>query len=526
MRKFFASFAALPVLLSMAISGPAIAENVLRWASVGGAGTFDPHSFDENPTENQQWQVYESLLDNGSNLEIVPQLAVSWKLLDPLTWEFALREDVRFHDGTPFTAEDVVFSLERARADTSQMASYVANVLEARALDRHTVRITTKVPAPALPMELRSLPMILSKTWAQAHGVTAPADFGAGERTYATRHANGTGPFMLEEFEPDGRVVMIRDPDWWGLEAYPHNVDRIVFTPVADPDQRLAMLLAGDIDFLLDPPFDALGEIERHPDLKLEQTTELRTVFLGLDQASPELRSSEVRGTNPFQDRRVRQAMYQAIDIEAIQKDVMHGLSLPAGMLIPPGVNGYDPKLDQRLPRDLAAARALLAAAGYPQGFGVTLDCPNNRYINDEAICRAVASDLGEIGIRVTVDAVPKALHFPKIFNRKTDFYLLGWSETSLDSQNVFLTFFHSRGSPWSAAGYADPRVDELIDTIGRALLTYGRDALIEEVWKAVLNDIVYLPLHHQVIVWATRDNLDVPVDPFNRPIFREARFK
>lgn len=344
-----------------------------------------------------------------------------------MTWEFALREGVRFHDGTPFTAEDVVFSLERARAETSQMAPYVANVLEAHAMDNHTVHITTKVPAPALPMELRSLVMIMSKTWAEAHEVTVPADFGAGEQTYATRQANGTGPFILEEFEPDGRVVMSRNPHWWGLESSPHNVDRMIFTPVADPEQRLGMLLAGEIDFLLDPPFDALGEIERHPGLKLEQAVGLRTIFLGLDQTSPELRSSEVKGANPFKDRRVRQAMYQAIDIEAIQEEVMQGLSVPAGMLVPRGVNGYDPKLDRRLPHDLEAAKALLADAGYPQGFSVALDCPNNRYINDEAICRAVASDLGEIGIRVTVDVAPKAEHFPKIFNRETDFYMLGW---------------------------------------------------------------------------------------------------
>jgi peptide/nickel transport system substrate-binding protein len=276
----------------------------------------------------------------------------------------------------------------------------------------------------------------------------------------------------------------------------------------------------------LTPPFNALGEIESRPDLKLKQITELRTIFLGLDQNSPELRSSDVKRTNPFKDRRVRQAMYQAIDIEAIQEEVMQGRSVPAGMLIQPGVNGYDQTLDQRLPHDLEAAKALLVDAGYPKGFSVTLDCPNDRYINDEAICRAVASDLGEVGIQVTVKAARKAEHFPKIFNRETDFYMVGWAVIPLDSQYFFQTFFHSRGSPWSAAGYANPRVDELIDTIGSTLLTYGRDALIEEVWKIVLDDIVYLPLHHQVIVWATRDDLDVPVDPFYAPNFREARFK
>jgi peptide/nickel transport system substrate-binding protein len=241
-----------------------------------------------------------------------------------------------------------------------------------------------------------------------------------------------------------------------------------------------------------------------------------------VNQGSAELRSSNVKGKNPFKDRRVRRAIYQAIDIEGIRRDIMRGLSIPAGMLVAPGAVGYAPELDQRLPYDPEAAKGLLAKAGYPGGFSVTLDCPNNRWINDEAICRSLATQLGEVGIDVTANPEPKQQFFSKIDNRGTDFFFDSWS--ALDSESFFINFY--RTGSRDAPGYSNPRVDELIDKIDREMITYGRDAMIEEVWKIVLDDIACIPLHHQVIVWAMRNNLDLPVFPFNRPIFREARLK
>ena len=439
-----------------------------------------------------------------------------------MTWEFELRQGVRFHDGAPFTAEDVVFSIERGRSE--QYAGYFADISDVRGIDAHTVRITTRAPDALLPDRLRKL-FIMSKAWAEQHGVTRAADFKSAEETYATRHANGTGPFILEAFEPGGRVVTRRNPDWWGYEHYPVNIDRIEYTPIAAPEQRLAALLNREVDLLISPPFDTLDQIEGAPDLKLVQTTQLRSIWLGLDQGSPELRSSDVKGRNPFKDDRVRRAMYQAIDIEAIRDKVMQGWSVPAGMMIPPGVNGHAPDFEQRPPYDLVAARALLAEAGYPKGFGVTLDCTNNYYINDEAICRTVAGQLSEIGITVTVNAQPEGRHWEKVDAHETDFWLQGYTAETLDSLEVFFNFFGS-GSVYNAFGYANPRVDELIEEIGTTSLTYARDAMIEEVWRIVLDDIVYLPLHHQVVIWAMHENLDLPISPLGIPIFREARLK
>jgi peptide/nickel transport system substrate-binding protein len=406
-------------------------------------------------------------------------------------------------------------------ATTSDFKDDIATVTAVDAVDGHTVRITTATPNPILPDQLGQI-LMMSKRWAEQHDALLPAVYGE-KLTYAENHANGTGPFKLVSFEPGVGSVMTRNPEWWGLGQNPHDIDRIVHTVIKDPAARLQALLSGEVDFLSDPPLADLDQIERAPGLKLERTNEVRTMYLGLDQGSHELRSSDIEGRNPFADRRVRQAIYQAIDEETIVEEVMSGLAIAAGIIVQPGVNGYAPELDTRLPFDPDRAKALLTAAGYPDGFAVTLDCPNDRYINDAAICRAAAAMLGEIGIRVTVAARPMREHFPMLKNRETDFYLLSWGSSYFDSLEHFRYLLRS-GAPYNATGYANPRVDELIDTIETALVTYARDALIEEVWKIVRDDIVFVPLHQQVIVWAMRDRLELPVDSGNQPRFRLAR--
>jgi peptide/nickel transport system substrate-binding protein len=501
---------------------PAGAENVLRWASATEALTYDPHSANTAPTQAETLQVYEPLVDFNSSYEIEPSLAVSWKLVDATTWQFDLRRDIQFQDGTPFTSQDVVFSLNRARSKTSDFKEYVSSITAVEAADEHTVRITTAVPDPILPDQLSQI-FIMSKRWATEHDALLPADYDDKITTYVERHANGTGPFKLVSFEPGVGTVLARNPDWWGLAQNPHNLDGIVNTVVKEPAERLQALMSGKADFVSDPPLAELDKIESTSGLKLERTNEFRTIFLGLDQGSRELRSSNIKGRNPFADRRVRQAVYQAIDEETIRGQVMHGLAVPAGIIIQPAINGYAPELDTRLPFDPDAAKALLAAAGYPDGFELTLDCPSGRYVNDEAICRAVAAMLGEVGVHVTVAARPMRDHFPRIGKRQTDFYMLGWGTGTFDSLEHFSYLVRS-DAPYNATGYANPEVDHLIDAIGTELVTYARDAMIEKIWKAVRSDIVYIPLHSQVIVWAMRDELQIPVDATNLPRFRLAR--
>ena len=519
-RTVLIALALLPACLVV----PARAENVVRWASATEALTFDPHAANHLPTQAENSQVYEPLVDFNSSYEIQPSLAVAWKLTSPTTWQFDLRRSIQFHDGTPFTAQDVVFSLNRAMSKASDYREYVSSIAAVEAVDDHTVVIMTTAPNPILPDQLGQIGM-MSKRWAEHHEAVLPAVYGDEIETYAERHANGTGPFKLVSFEPGIGAVMSRNHEWWGLGQNPHNLDGIVHSVIKDPALRLEALLSGQVDLLSDPPLDDLERIEGAPGLKLDRTNEFRTIFFGLDQKSGELRSSNIDGGNPFGDRRVRQAVNQAIDIEMIRQKVMHGLAMPAGIIIQPGINGYAPELDTRFPFDPGSAKDLLAAAGYSGGFDVTLDCPNDRYINDEAICRAAAAMLSEIDIRVTVAARPMREHLPRIKERKTDFYMLGWGTGTYDSLEHFSYLIRS-DAPYNATGYASPHVDDLIDAIETELITYARDPMIEEVWKIVRDDIVYVPLHHQVIVWAMRDRLELPVDPVNWPRFRLARLK
>jgi peptide/nickel transport system substrate-binding protein len=485
---------------------------------------MDPHSYDASNTKVATKQVYEALLDIDSNLALVPQLALAWTPLDPTTWEFKLRPDVTFHDGTPFTAADVVFSIERAGAKTSVLRDSLDGIAAVKALDDHTVRFTTAAPDPSLWLKLADV-AIMSGAWAEQHGVTTPADYNrAREETYASRHANGTGPFMVETFEPRGRYVLVRNPGWWGTADYPHNIDRVFHTWKEGDAEKLAALIEGEIDLLMAPPYSALDQIRRTPGLKLAHRPALMTAFFGLDQGSPELRSSNIKGRNPFKDRRVRQAISYAIAIEPILGDLMGELLVPAGILVAPGVNGYVAELDQPPPQDPERARALLAGAGYPDGFSVTLDCPSEYGDTHVATCRGVAEQLGAVGIEVAVNLLATNALDAKLYkDRQSDFFFEVWPMDP-DPERVLREWFGQ--NIWNVSGYANPRVDDLIGKIKTEMITYARDAYLEEAWRIVTEDLVYLPVRHGVSVVAMREDLDIPPDPWNVPRFRLARFK
>jgi peptide/nickel transport system substrate-binding protein len=526
MGRFRRIIAGLSVGIVLSAAGPAAAENVLRWGNADDAKTADPHSYSDIDNESVMQQIYDTLVAFDSNMGIADHLALAWQPLNPTTWEFELRQGVRFHDGTPFTAEDVVFSIRRAQAKTSDVKDQLRSVIDVQAIDEHTVHFTTDGPDPLLWAHLARI-RILSKRWAGAHGVTVPADFRAGEITYASQHANGTGAFILAEFDRTGRIVMGRNPDWWGLERYPHNVDRIERIHVGSVEQGVQAILDGEIDFLHELPYRSrwLEQLEGAAGVKLVRTPWLTTTYLALDQGSAELRSSDIKGRNPFQDRRVRQALYQAIDIEELVDEVMGGLATPSAMMIPPGITGYFPELAKRPPYDPERAKALLAEAGYPNGFGVTLDCPNAwSLFQEEKVCRALAEDFKAIGVEVSVEFQATGPYVEKTDNGNSDFFVQGAS-AMFDSQMVLNEQFYSSGT-FNLTGYDNPEVDELIAAASREMLTYGRDVLLEKVWRIVNDDIVYIPLYHPTVVWAMREDLDLPADPWFRPRFRHARFK
>lgn len=502
----------------MTAASPALAENVLRWTSQGDALTMDPHSQNEGPTIAMNGQIYESLVTRDADLTLQPELAESWEAGSD-GWTFKLRKGVKFHDGADFTAEDVVFSFERANHEASDYKEQAKNVTSVEVIDDYTVKLMTDGPNPILPNQLTSIYM-MDKGWSEANNVTAPQDFKAKEETYAVRNANGTGPFSLVSRAPDELTVLERNAAWWGNDMFPGNIDKIEYRPISNAATRVAALLSGEVDFVLDPPLQDLKRIEAADGLGVKTVAQIRSIFFGMDQGVDKLRSSDVDG-NPFKDKRVREAFNLAIDKAAIQRVVMEGLSFPTGMITPPGVLGNTPDNDASYGFDPEKAKSLLTEAGYPDGFSIQLDCPNNRYNNDEKICQAAVAMLAKIGVKVNLDAIPKAQHFPKIQKRESDFYMLGWGVPTLDSHYVFSYLLDGEGS-WNATGYDNARVNEITDAITTEIDIDKRTALIDEAWDLVKADIPYVPIHHQVLAWGISDKVDIAIaaDDAFRPRF------
>ena len=494
----------------------------IKWSMQGDSLTLDPHAQNEGPTTQVSRQIYEALVTRGLDMSIEPQLATDWKTTDPNTWVFNLRKDVKFSDGTDMTAKDVVFSILRAKQPTSDFKEYISTISDVKEIDNYTVQVSTSKPNPILLNQLSNI-FIMSKKWSIDFGATVSQNWDGGEETFSATNAMGTGPFKITLREPNTKTVFERNSNWWG-SMKDNSVSEIHLLPIKNSATRVAALLSGEVDLVTDAPVQDLARIGNSADHEVVSTAQMRTIFLGMDQAADKLRSGNT-GDNPFKKKEVRQALYQAIDIEAIKKKVMRGLSEPAGIITFPGVNGYTEELDKRLTYDVDAAKKLLADAGYPKGFDVELRCPNDRYVNDEAICTAVVGMFGKIGVNVNLFAQTKSKHFKELKEDKGDFYMLGWGVPTLDSHYVFHYLYES-GASWNKVNFSNSDVDAAIRVMEGEVDLDKRNAAIANAWKIVKDDISYLPLHHQVISWATKNNVDVPIRPNNEPLFRFASFK
>jgi peptide/nickel transport system substrate-binding protein len=479
-----------------------------RWASQGDPQTIDPHSQNELLTNSINGQMYETLVNRDRNLAIVPVLATAWRQIDPLTWRFMLRQGVRFQDGAPFTADDVVFSVERASAPTSQIRVYATALGKPSKIDDYTVEFRLPEPNPVM-LEHATLVQIMSKAWCEKHKVQRPVDFSNKEESYASRHTNGTGPYLLKSREPDVKTVMVRNPNWWG--RHEGNVSEVSYLSIKSDATRVAALIAGDIDMVLDPAPQDVARLRKQPGIKVIDGAENRIIFFGFDQARDELLYADVRGRNPFKDRRVREAIYRAIDVETLKRVTMRGQAVPTGG-ITPSILGSTPEAERRLPHDPERARRLLAEAGYAGGFGFTLDCPNNRYINDEEICVAVAGMLAKVGLRVRVNAQPRAIYFARMQKRDTTAYMLGWGGAITDAQTTLTPVLHSpdgKGAgDYNWGGYANRKLDALIDAARVEADPAKRKQLIADALAEHNAQIHHVPLHRQVIPWAMRSNV------------------
>lgn len=513
-------FCAMAVLAILAAAGAAQAAT-FRWANDRDVASMDPYARQETFQLSFDSNIYEPLVRRDKDLKLEPALATRWSQYGPETWRFTLRRGVRFQDGSPFTADDVVFSYARVTAPRSALASSLAGVKQVKKIDDYTVDFITDGPDPILPEEITAWD-IMSKSWCEKHDATRIADLADDEENYATGHANGTGPFILREREPGTETILVRNPSWWDKPQ--HNLDEAVFRPMPDAEARLAALAAGTLDMIYAVPPQDVDLIARTPHLKLIQSPELRTIFLGFDLSRRELLESSVKGRNPFQDLRVRQAFYQAIDEETIATKVMRGFARPSGLMVAPGVYGFDPAMNGRLlPYDPAAARRLLAEAGYPDGFEVGMDCPSDRYINDEGICTEAAAMLAKVGITVKPLIQRRAKFFAKIMgpDYDTSFFLLGWTPITYDAHNMLVNLVATRSGrgrgDYNAGGYSNPELDTLIDQIQGETDPERRLAELHQALSIVKTDIPVIPLHQQMLVWAARDNIELvqPADNY-----------
>ena len=482
-----------PILAATLLATTALAAQAetLRWARAGDSLTLDPHAQNEGPTHVLQHQLSEPLLIRDQSSAFEPALATDWAVKedDPNVWVFNLREGVTFHEGQDFTAEDVVFSIERAQSEASAMKELLTSIVEVRAVDDHTVEFVTDGPNPILPSNLTNL-FIMDKGWTEENDTVAVQDIAAGETNYATTNVNGTGPYRLVSREADVRTVLEQNPDYWGIDEFPMEVTRIEYTPIQNAATRVAALLSGEVDFIQDVPVQDLGRIGETGTLVVKTAPQNRTIFFGMNVGADDLERDRRRGREPIRrPARARGDEHGDQPRGDPARSSCAASPRPQASSCRPSSNGWTEALDA-LPEgdDGGRAWALMEEAGYGDGFSVQLDCPNDRYVNDEAICQAVVGMLGQIGIDVNLNAQGKALHFPLIQNGTTDFYMLGWGVPTYDSEYIFNFLVHTkddeRGS-WNPTGYSRRRArrEDREPCRPRPTLETSRNATIAEIW-------------------------------------------
>jgi len=494
--------AAVVLAISPAIAGELVIGIKLEPSSI------DPHYHNLGPNNALARHIFESLVESDENQRLGPGLAVSWRALNDTTWEFKLRQGVKFHDGMPFTADDVLFTFERApdvEASPSSFALYTKGKT-LKKIDDYTIHIITEKPYPLMPNDVSTIYIISKK-----HGEGAKTgDYNSGKA------AIGTGPYRLSEWVPGDRLVLEKNPGYWGDKA---QFDRVVFKPIRSDPARVAALLAGDVEMIDVVPTPDIPRLKKSPNVVLSQGVSNRVIYLHLDQFrddSPFITGTS--GKNPLKDQRVRKAISKAINRPAIVEKVMEGVAIPAGQLLPEGFFGVSAKLKSEK-HDPEAAKKLLADAGYPNGFGLTLHGPNDRYINDAKICQAIGQMLTRVGIDTKVETMPRSVFFSKASrggpgkSPAFSFILVGWGagtgEASSPLKSLLHTYDKARGLGASNRGrYSNPEVDKLVEQALATVDDAKREKLLQQATEVAIEDLGIIPLHYQVNTWATRKGL------------------
>ena len=506
MRLQFALAAALAACSSAIPLAPGAAQDVT--IAVGGAFTsLDPHFHNLTPNSALTQHLFDRLANPDEDLRPQPALAVSWQAVSPTEWEFRLRPDARFPDGSAFTASDVAFTFARVPAvpnSPGSYATYTKPVQQVVVVDPQTVRFVTAGPAPLVPAYMAALPMVGRK-----HGEGAStADYNSGKA------AQGTGPYRLAAYIPGQQVDLVRNEEYWGGKP---TWRRVRVRLIADDSARLAALKAGDADLIDQVPTRDAAQLRADPRVALFSKPGVRNIYLYLDQwreVSPFVTDADGKAlpANPLRDLRVRRALSLAINRDGIVRQVMDGLASASGQFLPAGALGHDPALRPD-PYDPDRARALLAEAGYPHGFAITLHGPNNRYVNDSEVLQAVAQMWTRIGVRTAVEAIPAATFFSRSARDDYSIGLSGWGTGTGEADSPLTALVYTRTpargrGAQNRSGYSNAELDTLTDQALATLDTAAREGLYQQATRIAMRDLAILPLHHQVNVWATKRGL------------------
>jgi len=506
---------AVVLTLGLAASWGLQAET-LRLAYRSDVATLDPQGLRETFTTEFLASIMEPLVRYDRRLQPEPALAERWERLSPTLWRFYLRRNVTFSNGNRFTADDVLFTFRRGSHPTSPLRGNISGIVNIAKVDDYTVEVETDGPYPLLLRELTSM-LIFDLEWVEENGAAATANPGREGGGFLARNILGTGPFVVQRYQPGAECVLTSNPNWWDNPNKTHNLTEVRFQPLRSDATRVAALVSGQVDLILSVPLQDIDRIRRTPGIRVLEKPSLRTLMIGMNVASTKLRNGI---PNPFKDIRVREALYRAVDIDTIVSKVMRGRATPASAIIGEGVNGYDPRLEGRIPYDPARAKKLLAEAGYSEGFTVGLECPNDRYVNDEAICTSLVGMFAKVGVRVNLRAQTKARYFQEILGGSPDLFVFGWaSADTLDAQSYLKDILHTRGGAkgsFNIGRYSNPRIDALEPLASRESDPAKRRDLIRQAFQLHKDDIAHIPLHSQQVIWAARSNIEalqIPLD-------------
>ncbi|MEM8915176.1 MAG: ABC transporter substrate-binding protein [Pseudomonadota bacterium] len=530
-------WAALLAAFVMLSSEFEVEARTLRWAAASDAVSLDPHTADDESARALIYQIYEGLTRIDENRQPKPLLARGWTVDETgLTWRFFLRAGVRFQDGRRLRADDVVFSLERALALESPLAVDFRHVSEVSEANDLVVKIVTSRPDALLPARLASV-MVVSRDWliendlaakkAAQHGATADVP---GDTNWRPDNvANGTGPYKLVDRLVGISTTLVVNPDYWATpDARPPELRQIEFLPMPMRTDRAWALDSGKLDMVFDPAGAEDKIQDRKPFARVVDGETAQTLLLGFNTKSHIEDGPYGAVQNPFVDPLVRRAIAKTVDAEAIRNVILGGKSLPSGLPIAPEVIGWADDLDQRLSVDLEGATELLAEAGYEAGFATTLHCPAEGYQGSDAICLAIMGMMAQVGIDVTIRRRPMDDHFALLREGRASFFLLPWSTTTFDSRQALEALYHTADGTYGGvnfSGHSDADLDHLIRQLGATFDADQAQELMADAWSRVLDDMVYVPLHHQINSWLVRKAFRVDADSTGLPFFTQAGY-